>query len=442
MFFFVVAERVRLTGTDPYLAPEITATNDPHDSRADIWSIGVIIYELFSGGQIPYFSNERRDYRKKLEFPECIPKAGRQLISQILMKNPSDRISLSDMMNQIRTQLSDEFEKKKRHDAFGPPPTVYDLNNNADIIDEMEEEEDLQISYVKEVVCEEEADKREKQKEEKDMESSIMIKISSWNVNGLNSRLKTGKNKKSDLMMYLESSPPFPDVLCLQDNKVKKRTVENYKEDDLAYKYRYCTKDGEVMLLSKIEPKYTSFDQRWLTLEFQNTFVVGVYAPNPLGGEKNLQKRMEWNTKFKAYISSLQDKNVVIIGDLNACGDPLLDIHPELVLAEQQYIEEDVTGANTAGFRQILQDLDLKDSFRELYPKERRFSYWKYSKEQQHKHTRDRGKRLDYALVSSQMCPKNSSEKNLSLVVVDSLIRTEIGGSDHSPIELILRGEL
>ena len=47
---FGVAQRIdkegcrQVRGTLMYMAPEILNTNDPYDSRVDLWSIGVILY--------------------------------------------------------------------------------------------------------------------------------------------------------------------------------------------------------------------------------------------------------------------------------------------------------------------------------------------------------------------------------------------------------------
>jgi serine/threonine protein kinase len=48
---FLDAEQKRSTycGTLDYLAPEMVEKGHKHDERVDIWSIGVLIYELCTG---------------------------------------------------------------------------------------------------------------------------------------------------------------------------------------------------------------------------------------------------------------------------------------------------------------------------------------------------------------------------------------------------------
>lgn len=42
-------ERYTFCGTLDYLAPEMLKKDHKHDYRVDLWSIGVLIYELCSG---------------------------------------------------------------------------------------------------------------------------------------------------------------------------------------------------------------------------------------------------------------------------------------------------------------------------------------------------------------------------------------------------------
>jgi exodeoxyribonuclease-3 len=67
------------------------------------------------------------------------------------------------------------------------------------------------------------------------------------------------------------------------------------------------------------------------------------------------------------------------------------------------------------------------DAFRELYPQKVQYSWWTY---RVNARARDIGWRLDYYLISKDLMPK----------VTDVIIHTEVMGSDHCPVSLILEG--
>lgn len=73
-----------------------------------------------------------------------------------------------------------------------------------------------------------------------------------------------------------------------------------------------------------------------------------------------------------------------------------------------------------------LLELGFIDTFRDLYPnKEKAYTFWTYMMNARAKNT---GWRLDYSLVSENLKPK----------VVDSFMRSEVLGSDHCPIVLLM----
>ena len=111
---------------------------------------------------------------------------------------------------------------------------------------------------------------------------------------------------------------------------------------------------------------------------------------------------------------------MVVCGDLNV-------VHQEIDIARPKGNEK------TAGFTKEERESFTKmlasgwvDTFRELYPKTVKYSWWSVRTGGRAKGI---GWRLDYFLVDS---------KSTGLVK-DSLINNEIFGSDHCPIELQLQ---
>jgi len=93
-------------GSPGYVAPEILLGVD-YDNSVDVWSVGIIAYVLLCGYPPFYAENPADVYRLiievKYEFlePEWndISDAAKNFIKQILVKNPSDRPSASELLD-------------------------------------------------------------------------------------------------------------------------------------------------------------------------------------------------------------------------------------------------------------------------------------------------------------------------------------------------------
>ncbi len=94
------SRRTTLCGTLDYLPPEMVEARE-HDSTADVWSLGVLMYEFLVGS--PPFEAEgyRATYRRisnvDLRFPPIVTPGARDLISRLLVKDQSKRMKLADV---------------------------------------------------------------------------------------------------------------------------------------------------------------------------------------------------------------------------------------------------------------------------------------------------------------------------------------------------------
>lgn len=94
------SRRTTMCGTLDYLPPEIVRHQE-HDEQVDVWSLGILLYELLVGK--PPFEAPSHDstYQRitavDLRFPYCVATDARDLISKFLVKDPSYRISLSQV---------------------------------------------------------------------------------------------------------------------------------------------------------------------------------------------------------------------------------------------------------------------------------------------------------------------------------------------------------
>ncbi|MDE6608038.1 MAG: exodeoxyribonuclease III, partial [Lachnospiraceae bacterium] len=160
---------------------------------------------------------------------------------------------------------------------------------------------------------------------------------------------------------------------------------------------------------------------RVITLEFADFYLVTVYTPNSQDGLKRLEYRMKWETDFLAYLKGLEEKKpVVFCGDLNVA-------HKEIDLKNPKTNRKNAgfTDEERGKFTELL-EAGFIDTFRYFYPDmEGIYSWWSYRFQARSKNA---GWRIDYFVVSESLQEKLEGAK----------IHTEVYGSDHCPVELII----
>uniref|UniRef100_A0A4W5Q4E6 Serine/threonine-protein kinase PLK n=1 Tax=Hucho hucho TaxID=62062 RepID=A0A4W5Q4E6_9TELE len=91
-----------ICGTPNYLAPEVL-NRQGHGTESDIWSLGCVMYTLMCGNP-PFETLDLKETYKsikevKYNLPSTLSPAAQKLISGILQKNPSDRLTLDQILN-------------------------------------------------------------------------------------------------------------------------------------------------------------------------------------------------------------------------------------------------------------------------------------------------------------------------------------------------------
>lgn len=95
------SRRTTLCGTLDYLPPEMIEGTH-HNENVDLWSLGVLCYELLVGN--PPFETEsnsetyRRITRVDIRYPAYVTPGARDLISSLLRHDPRDRLPLDKVM--------------------------------------------------------------------------------------------------------------------------------------------------------------------------------------------------------------------------------------------------------------------------------------------------------------------------------------------------------
>lgn len=249
------------------------------------------------------------------------------------------------------------------------------------------------------------------------------MKFVSWNVNGL--RACAGKGF-ADSFKALDA-----DCFCLQETKMQPGQLD-MEFDGYRSFWNSAEKKGYsgTAVYTRREPVEVSFgigtdgfdhEGRVITVEYADVFLVNVYTPNSQDGLRRLDFRMSWDDAFREYLLKLGErKPVVVCGDMNVA-------HREIDLKNPK------TNRHNAGFTDeerekfsLLLESGFVDTFRNLNPTlENVYSWWSY---RFHAREKNAGWRIDYFLISKPLLPK----------LVNSSIHTEIYGSDHCPVELVL----
>lgn len=249
------------------------------------------------------------------------------------------------------------------------------------------------------------------------------MKFVSWNVNGLRACIGKGF---LDYFMGTDA-----DFFCLQETKLSDGQLSLELPGYRLY-WNYADKKGYsgTAVFAKEEPLSVTYgvgvpeldtEGRMITLEYPNFYLVTCYTPNAQRELARIDHRLSWDEAFRARLTALDaNKPVIVCGDLNVA-------HKEIDL------KNPAANRGNAGFsdqeRESFQktlDLGFTDSFRYLHPEETgAYSWWSYMF---HAREKNAGWRIDYFLVSN--CAASQ--------IREANIRSEILGSDHCPVELVL----
>ena len=124
-----------------------------------------------------------------------------------------------------------------------------------------------------------------------------------------------------------------------------------------------------------------------------------------------------------AYLKKLDEKKPVIVcGDLNVAHEEIDLKNPKTNRKNAGFTDEEREKFTT------LLNAGFTDTFRYLHPEQVTYSWWSYRFKAREKNA---GWRIDYFLVSNRL--RDMIEK--------ADIHTEIFGSDHCPVELVVKSE-
>lgn len=222
------------------------------------------------------------------------------------------------------------------------------------------------------------------------------------------------------------------DIFCLQETKLQAGQIDLDLPGYHQY-WNYAEKKGYsgTAVFTKEEPLHVSYgigieehdhEGRVITLEYADFYFITVYTPNSQNELARLDYRMKWEEDFLAYLKKLEEtKPVIFCGDLNVAHKEIDLKNPKSNHKNAGFTDEE-RGKFTA-----LMEAGFIDTFRHFYPDlEGVYSWWSYRFSARQKNA---GWRIDYFLTSASLKDR----------LQDAVIYTDILGSDHCPVGLILK---
>lgn len=251
-----------------------------------------------------------------------------------------------------------------------------------------------------------------------------MMRILSWNVNGIRAADKKG--------LYDWFKKESPDILCLQEIKAQPEQVPIYLRNMPGYNIYWnpAEKKGYsgVVTFSKEKPTdikdgfgIDKFDNegRILITEFPSFVLFNIYFPNGKKNQERLDYKLDFYDTFLAYADNLKakGKNIIVCGDINTA-------HKEIDLARPKENEK------ISGFLPIERawidtfiDHGYIDTFRHYNKESNQYTWWDMKTRARE---RNIGWRIDYFFINKEFLP------NLK----KAFIMQDVTGSDHCPIEI------
>lgn len=249
------------------------------------------------------------------------------------------------------------------------------------------------------------------------------MKLISWNVNGLRACVQKG------FLDYFNKVDA--DIFCIQESKLQEGQINLELEGYHQY-WNYAEKKGYsgTAIFTKVEPLSVTYgmniedhdkEGRVITLEFNDFYMVTVYTPNAQEKLARLDYRMRWENDFRQYLKKLDKiKPVIICGDLNVAHGEIDLKNPKSNRKNAGFSDEE-----REKFTELLSN-GFIDTFRFFNPdKEGAYSWWSY---RFNARANNAGWRIDYFCVSERLKDR----------LISADIHSEVLGSDHCPVELVL----
>ncbi|MDR2596433.1 MAG: exodeoxyribonuclease III [Treponema sp.] len=257
------------------------------------------------------------------------------------------------------------------------------------------------------------------------------MRIISWNVNGIRAAEKHG------FVDWLVNENP--DILCLNETKAEPGQLSpqllNPPVNGKPYSaFWACAKKkgySGVAIYTKEKPQDVHFlgndefdsEGRVLVVELKDFSLIAAYFPNSQDDRKRLDYKLAFNDAMLKLCKSIVKKgrHFLLCGDYNVCHKPIDIARPKenennagYLPEEREWMDKFIAAGHV-------------DTFRHFHPGETgHYTWWSYFGGARE---RNIGWRLDYHCVDKDFMPG----------VKSSIIRSEVLGSDHCPVEIEIK---
>lgn len=254
-----------------------------------------------------------------------------------------------------------------------------------------------------------------------------VIRIFCWNVNGIRAIWK------KDFPKWFKKTAP--DILCLQETKAQAEQLDEevIKFGGYVSEFFSAEKKGYsgVATYSKTPPVSVKkgfgnplFDSegRVIESEYKDFVLYNVYFPNGGRGPERVKYKLDFYNElfFNIEKKRKKQKNIIICGDYNTAHKEIDLARPKENVTNSGFLPEERAWIDT------IVNLGYIDIFREYNQKPAQYTYWDVFTGAR---ARNVGWRIDYFFISKEM----------RKYVIDTKIHSKIMGSDHCPIELVVK---
>ena len=253
------------------------------------------------------------------------------------------------------------------------------------------------------------------------------MKIITWNVNGIRAALA-----KNALDWAFDQKP---DALCLQEVKAREEQLSDEQRAALKLPFAwnaaqrpgysgvttFYKKNPDEIVMGMDAPQF-DVEGRVIQSLWAGLRLFNIYFPNGQRGQERVDYKLEFYAHLLELCQSLHKKgeNIIITGDFNTSHMPIDLKNPKANEKTSGFMPEE------REWVQKFLDNGFVDIFRHLYPDKVQYTWWTY---RLNARERGIGWRLDYFLISEALVSQ----------VQDVIIHENVMGSDHCPVELILK---